>query len=85
MQITEHFCLMAQYNEWINTKIYETASKLSAQELSKNRGAFFGSILGTLNHIAVGRYHLVKTVCSAVTNLRRIKLHSRAELALVIG
>jgi len=53
MQITEHFCLMAQYNEWINTKIYETASKLSAQELSKNRGAFFGSILGTLNHIAV--------------------------------
>jgi uncharacterized damage-inducible protein DinB len=53
MQITEHFRLMAQYNEWMNTKIYETASKLSAQELSKDRGAFFGSILGTLNHIAV--------------------------------
>ena len=53
MQITEHLCLMAHYNEWMNAKIYETAAKLSAEELSKNRGAFFGSILGTLNHIAV--------------------------------
>ena len=28
MQITEHLCLMADYNEWMNTKIYETAAKL---------------------------------------------------------
>ncbi len=53
MQITEHLCMMAGYNEWMNTKIYETAAKLSAEELSKNRGAFFGSIIKTLNHIAV--------------------------------
>jgi len=53
MQITEYVCLMAHYNEWMNTKIYEAASKLSAEELSNNRGAFFGSIMGTLNHIAV--------------------------------
>lgn len=53
MPITEHLCLMAEYNVWMNTKIYETASKLSAEELSENRGAFFGSIMGTLNHIAV--------------------------------
>lgn len=53
MQITEHLFLMAEYNVWMNTKIYETASKLSVEELSENRGAFFGSIMGTLNHIAV--------------------------------
>lgn len=53
MPITEHLCLMAEYNVWMNTKIYETASKLSAEELSENRGAFFGSIMGTLNHITV--------------------------------
>ena len=53
MQITEHFHLMAQYNEWMNTKIYEATRTLPAEELSKNRGAFFGSIMGTLNHIAV--------------------------------
>jgi uncharacterized damage-inducible protein DinB len=44
---------MAGYNEWMNTKIYEAAAKLSAEELSTNRGVFFGSIMGTLNHIAV--------------------------------
>ncbi len=37
----------------MNTKIYEISATLSAAELAKNRGAFFGSIMGTLNHIAV--------------------------------
>lgn len=53
MQLTEHLCLMAQYNQWMNTQLYEAAIKLSTKELAKNRGAFFGSIIGTLNHIAV--------------------------------
>jgi uncharacterized damage-inducible protein DinB len=46
--------LMAQYNEWMNAKLYENAAKLPAAELSKDRGAFFGSIIGTLNHLVVG-------------------------------
>ena len=50
----EHIKLMAKYNEWMNTKLYDAASRLSADELAMNRGAFFGSILGTLNHIMVG-------------------------------
>ncbi len=54
MQPTEHLRLMAQYNQWMNNTVYDTAATLSAEELTKNRGAFFGSILGTLNHIAVG-------------------------------
>jgi uncharacterized damage-inducible protein DinB len=45
---------MAEYNRWMNQRLYEAASKLSADEVAKDRGAFFGSILGTLNHIAVG-------------------------------
>jgi uncharacterized damage-inducible protein DinB len=53
MQLTEHLCLMADYNQWMNTKVYEAAATLSAEELAKNRGAFFGSIIGTLNHIVV--------------------------------
>lgn len=44
---------MAQYNQWMNTKLYEAALTLPMDELAKNRGAFFGSIIGTLNHIAV--------------------------------
>ncbi len=48
----DHFRLMASYNAWMNTKVYDTAERLTADELSRDRGAFFGSILGTLNHLA---------------------------------
>ena len=49
-----HATLMAQYNAWMNTKLYEAAATLAPEALSAERGAFFGSILGTLNHIVVG-------------------------------
>jgi uncharacterized damage-inducible protein DinB len=44
---------MANYNQWTNEKVYRSAAFLSAEEIAANRGAFFGSILGTLNHILV--------------------------------
>jgi uncharacterized damage-inducible protein DinB len=54
MEMCRHIALMATYNEWMNDRLYETAGKLSAQELAAERGAFFKSVLGTLNHIVVG-------------------------------
>ena len=45
--------LMASYNEWMNAKLFEAAGRLAHAEVVQDRGAFFGSILGTLNHIAV--------------------------------
>ena len=54
MSMLEQFRLMARYNAWINARLYQSAGKLSAAELALERGAFFGSILGTLNHIVVG-------------------------------
>jgi uncharacterized damage-inducible protein DinB len=53
MNRIEHICLMAEYNEWMNAKLYEAAKGLPDEELSANRNAFFGSILGTLNHLIV--------------------------------
>ena len=53
MNLKNHFELLANYNQWMNPKIYDAAAQLSADELAKDRGAFFGSILGTLNHIVV--------------------------------
>lgn len=50
----EHFRLLARYNEFMNGKLYAAAEQLPAAELSRDRKAFFGSIIGTLNHIAVG-------------------------------
>src|SRR5690554_3984164 len=54
MNLKNHFELLANYNQWMNAKVYDAATQLSADELAKDRGAFFGSILGTLNHILVG-------------------------------
>jgi len=48
-----HIMLLASYNTWMNTKLYEAAGKLSPQELAANRKSFFGSLLGTLNHLVV--------------------------------
>ncbi|ALS96879.1 DinB family protein [Lacimicrobium alkaliphilum] len=54
MSRKHHFELMASYNQWMNEKIYRAAGQLNGSELAEERGAFFGSVLGTLNHIVVG-------------------------------
>ncbi len=54
MALHEHFRLLASYNRWMNERIYEAAARLEPDEIARDRGAFFGSILGTLNHIVVG-------------------------------
>lgn len=53
MPMIDHVRLMARYNAWMNEKVYAAASGLPAGAVSENRGAFFGSILGTLNHLLV--------------------------------
>ncbi len=49
----EHLRLLSRYNQWLNDKLYTAAGQLPADELARDRGAFFGSLLGTLNHILV--------------------------------
>jgi uncharacterized damage-inducible protein DinB len=46
-----HVRLMASYNASMNNSVYQEARKLPAEVLSTDHGAFFGSILGTLNHL----------------------------------
>lgn len=51
--IDTKFCkLMAEYNVWMNGKIYTACSTLPQEVLIEDRGAFFRSIYLTLNHIA---------------------------------
>lgn len=45
--------LMAEYNRWMNTRLYDAAARLTEPQLFEDRGAFFGSLFDTLNHIAV--------------------------------
>jgi uncharacterized damage-inducible protein DinB len=45
---------MAQYNQVMNERIYTVCAKLSDDDRKRDRGAFFGSIHGTLNHLLWG-------------------------------
>lgn len=54
MRTPAHFGLMASYNEWMNARLYEAAAGLPGDALAQERSAFFGSIIGTLNHLVVG-------------------------------
>ncbi len=53
MTLKASFNLMADYNQWMNNNVYSSAARMSAADLSEDRGAFFGSVLGSLNHILV--------------------------------
>lgn len=52
--LLEHIRLMAAYNQQMNRQVYGAAAGLSEAALRAPRGAFFGSILGTLNHLMIG-------------------------------
>lgn len=42
---------MARYNSWQNESLYSCADQLSDEARREQRGAFFGSIDATLNHL----------------------------------
>jgi uncharacterized damage-inducible protein DinB len=46
--------MFAGYNAWCNERLYAAAAKLSEADYRADRGAFFKSMHGTLNHLLVG-------------------------------
>jgi uncharacterized damage-inducible protein DinB len=50
----ELFEMLAAYNTWANERLYDAAARLPDADYRADRGAFFGSIHGTLNHILIG-------------------------------
>jgi len=53
LSLQMQFDLMVDYNQWMTNNIFDAVSQSSPSEISTDRGAFFGSIIGTLNHILV--------------------------------
>lgn len=54
MPTVQDCLLLAAYNADMNRKLYDAAARLPSQELGADRGAFFGSLLGTMNHLVAG-------------------------------
>lgn len=52
--LAAHFRTLGRYNRLANELLYAACTELDDAERRKDRGAFFRSIHGTLNHIMVG-------------------------------
>ena len=53
MTPTAHYQMFGHYNAWANGRLYEAAAALSTEQYRADRGAFFKSVLGSLNHLLV--------------------------------
>lgn len=73
MTTTSHFARLATYNEWMNRKLYGAAAALPAERLHEDRGAFFGSIFGTLNHLVIADLIWFKRIASGVPGLASLR------------
>lgn len=49
----DHYRMFAGYNAWANRRLYDAAGTLSDEHYRSDRGAFFKSVHGTLNHLLV--------------------------------
>ncbi|HET7851071.1 MAG TPA: DinB family protein [Pseudolabrys sp.] len=45
------YTMFAGYNVWCNERLYDAAAKVSDTDYRMDRGAFFKSLHGTLNHL----------------------------------
>ncbi|HWZ47998.1 MAG TPA: DinB family protein [Herbaspirillum sp.] len=53
ISLKQHFDMFAHYNQWANERLYQAAGALSDTDYRADRGTFFKSIHGTLNHLLV--------------------------------
>jgi uncharacterized damage-inducible protein DinB len=51
MTLLAHYQMFGRYNEWANARLYDAAAQLDREQYHDNRGAFFKSVHGTLNHL----------------------------------
>lgn len=51
MTAAAHYRMFGHYNAWANSRLYEAAARLSTEQYRADRGAFFKSVHGTLNHL----------------------------------
>jgi len=52
--MTFYWQMLAGYNGWVNERLYATAAQLPDEDYRADKGAFFKSVQGTLNHLLVG-------------------------------
>ena len=51
MTLSAHYRMLGHYNAWANARLYDAAARLGDGQYRADRGAFFKSVRGTLNHL----------------------------------
>ncbi|MHA1598987.1 MAG: DinB family protein [Alphaproteobacteria bacterium] len=51
MSSDPHYAMLAGFNRWANGHIYDCCAMLTEDDYRQDRGAFFGSVHNTLNHL----------------------------------
>jgi uncharacterized damage-inducible protein DinB len=51
--LANHYRMLGRYNAWANARLFAVAGRLSLEQYRADRGAFFKSVHGTLNHLLV--------------------------------
>lgn len=54
----QHLLVLAEYNVWATLRLSESLKQVTEQDLNRDIGLFFKSILGTLNHLLVGEHYV---------------------------
>ncbi|HZQ12072.1 MAG TPA: DinB family protein [Pseudolabrys sp.] len=52
--MTSRYVTFAAYNAWCNERLYDAAATVTDADYRADRGAFFKSLHGTLNHLVLG-------------------------------
>lgn len=68
----EYFQRLSRYNRWANQRLYQASGALHEIAYKKNRGAFFGSLHGTLNHVLVGDRVWLARITGSETDIQRL-------------
>jgi uncharacterized damage-inducible protein DinB len=69
----ETFVLLAEYNATTNGEVLEILRGVPAEDLDRNLGSFFGSILGIMNHILVSDVAWLRRFSTAVAELAQLE------------
>jgi uncharacterized damage-inducible protein DinB len=51
MNFAAHYQMFGRYNAWANGRLYAATALLGTEQYRADRGAFFKSVCGTLNHL----------------------------------
>lgn len=80
MSLVSDFQLMARYNQWMNARLYAATGELGDEEARADRGAFFGSILSTLEHILAADVHWMRRFATSFPELASLEPVRRGPL-----